>query len=240
MSSAGDADLHLGQYAHCRPLSGPARGKLCEQLTQRPARRVASGQFLYLIGEPATSLYFLRRGLVKTGRTSPAGDEMILHLHQPGEIFGELCFCTGERTEHAMALEASEVTEILLEDLLANLRRNPEATLDLVTALSERLGDTYARLQSLSFESTQERLVRTLLVLADTLGEVTPEGVHIAHYVKQEELAQMVAARREVVSSLLNRLRERGLIGYPRKGQISLQRQALQTYLDSLGRETDE
>jgi CRP-like cAMP-binding protein len=165
---------------------------------------------------------------------------VILQLHRPGEIFGELCFCTGERREQAVALEASEVTEILLDDLLANLRRNPEATLDLVTALSERLGDTYTRLQSLSFESTLERLVRTLLMLADTLGEVTPEGVHIAHYVKQEELAQMVAARREVVSSLLNRLRERGLIGYPRKGQISVHRQALQAYLDSLGRETGE
>jgi CRP/FNR family transcriptional regulator len=139
-----------------------------------------------------------------------------------------------------MALEASEVTEILLEDLLANLRRSPEATFDLVTALAERLGDTYARLQSLSFDSTLERLVRTLLMLADTLGEVTPEGVHIAHYVKQEELAQMIAARREVVSSLLNRLRERGLIGYPRKGQISVHRQALQTYLESLGREPGE
>jgi len=44
-------------------------------------------------------------------------------------------------------------------------------------------------------------------------------------------------ARREVVSGLLNRLRERGLIRYSRKGPISVQRDALRSYLDALSRE---
>lgn len=81
-----------------------------------------------------------------------------------------------------------------------------------------------------------ERLARTLVILADTLGEDTPEGTHIVHYVRQEELAQMLAARREVVSGLLNRLRERGLISYSRKGEITVHRAPLQAYLDSLGK----
>ncbi len=215
-------------------MSGLLRGKLCEHLSQRPTRRVASGQFLYLIGEPAKSLYLLKSGLVKTSRTSPAGDEMILQLHRPGEIIGELCFCSSERREQAVALESTEVAEIPLDDLLSHLRRSAEAPLDLVAALCERLGDISDRLQSLSFESTMERLVRTLLMLGDKLGEVTPEGIHIAHYVRQEELAQMIAARREVVSGLLNRLRERAMIDYSRKGQITVHRGALRTYLDSV------
>ncbi len=217
-----------------RAVSGLLRGELCEQLARRPARHMAANQFLYFIGEPARSLYFLKSGLLKTSRTSLAGDEMILHLHRPGEIFGELCFCIGDRRENAVALESSEVVEILRDDLLAQLRRDPEAAIDLVAALSERLGDISGRLQSLSFESTPERLVRTLLILADTLGEVTPDGVRIAHYVRQEELAQMIGARREVVSGLMNRLRARGLIDYSRKGQISVRRQALRGYLGSL------
>lgn len=233
-SPAGSTELRFDQHDRCRALSGLLRGKLCEQLVPRPARHIGAGQFLYFTGEPAKSVYFLKSGLVKTSRTSPAGDELILQLHRAGEILGESCFCTGKRHEHALALESSEVVEILIEDLLTQLQRSPEATLDLVTALCERLGDLSSRLESLSFESTAERLVRTLLILADTLGEVAPEGTHIAHYVRQEELAQMIAARREVVSGLLNRLRADGLIDYSRKGHICVHRHALQAYLDSL------
>ena len=228
-----------GQHAQCLALSGLFRGKLCEQLTGRPARRAASGEFLYFAGEPARSLYFLRRGLVKTSRVAPDGRELILQLHQSGAIFGELCFCTGERREQAATLAASEVVEIPRDDLLAQLARNPEAMLDLIAVTCERLADAQSRLESVSFESAMERLVRTLLQMADALGEAAPDGTHIAHYITQEALAQLIAARREVVSGLLNRLRDRGLIDYPRKGRIRVHRQALETYLHSLATVAD-
>jgi CRP/FNR family transcriptional regulator, cyclic AMP receptor protein len=218
-------------HQRCSVVSGLLRGRLCDQLLPRPARHVAAGQYLYLAGEAAKSIFFLRSGLVKTSRTSPAGDDMILQLHRAGDIIGESCFCTGERHEDALALEPSEVVEILIDDLLAQLQRNPEATRELVTALCERLGDLSSRLQSLSFEPTMVRLVRTLLMLADTLGEPATEGTHIVHYVRQEQLAQMIAARREVVSGLLNRLRASGLIDYSRKGHISVRRDPLKGYL---------
>jgi CRP/FNR family transcriptional regulator len=222
------------RHAQCLVLSGMLRGRLCEQLTRRPARRVVRGEFLYLAGEPAGSLYFLRRGLVKTSRVAPDGRELILHLHRPGEIFGELCFCTGERREQAATLAASEVVEILRDDLLAQVVRDPAAMLDLIAVTCERLAETQSRLESVSFEPVMERLVRTLLRVADTLGEATPEGTHIAPYITQEALAQIIAARREVVSGLLNRLRDRSLIDYPRKGRIRVDRQALEAYLHSL------
>lgn len=233
-SSPGSADSRYVEHERCGVVSGLLRGKLCSQLLPRPARHIAAGQYLYFAGEAARSVFFLRSGLVKTSRTSPAGDDMILQLHRTGDILGESCFCVGKRHEDALALEPSEVVEILIEDLLAQLQKNPDATRDLVTALCERLGDLSSRLQSLSFEPTIVRLVRTLLILADTLGETAPEGTHIVHYVRQEQLAQMIAARREVVSSLLNRLRASGLIDYSRKGHISIHRDSLKAYLESL------
>jgi CRP/FNR family cyclic AMP-dependent transcriptional regulator len=221
-------------HQRCSVVSGLLRGRLCDQLLPRPARHFAAGQYLYFAGEAARSIFFLRDGLVKTSRTSPAGDDMILQLHRAGDIIGESCFCTGERHEDALALEPSEVVEILIDDLLAQLQKNPEATRELVTALCERLGDLSSRLQSLSFEPTIVRLVRTLLMLADTLGEPAAEGTHIVHYVRQEQLAQMIGARREVVSGLLNRLRASGLIDYSRKGHICVRRDPLKAHLDLL------
>jgi CRP/FNR family transcriptional regulator len=216
-------------------VSGALRGNLCRQLARRPARHVAAGQYLYFAGDPAKSLYLVKTGLIKTSRVSLSGGEMILEFHRPGELFGELCFCTGVRHEQARALEPSEVVEILVSDLSAHLSRNPDASFDLMEALCDRLAGAYGRLQSLTFESTLERLARMLLLLADMLGEATPDGVHITHYIRQEELAQLVAARREVVSTLLNQLRDRGLIDYSRKGSISVRRDLLQEYIRSLG-----
>jgi CRP/FNR family transcriptional regulator, cyclic AMP receptor protein len=232
--SPRDGEVPTTQHGRCQTLASLMRGELCEQFARRPGLRRDAGRYLYFIGEPAKSLYYLKSGLVKTSRMSAEGDETILQLHRAGDVLGELCFCVGTRLEQAVALEPSEVVEIPLVDILARFRHAPDAALELVLVLSERLGSMHDRVQSLAVEPTMERLARTLLLLASSLGEETPGGTQITHYVKQEELAQMVAARREVVSGLLNRLRERGLIQYSRKSAISVRRDALQAYVNSL------
>jgi CRP-like cAMP-binding protein len=78
------------------------------------------------------------------------------------------------------------------------------------------------------------RLTRTLLDLASGLGEPTGQGTQISHHITQEELARLISARREVVSSLLNELRNTGFISYTRRGFILVNRQALESLLESI------
>jgi CRP/FNR family transcriptional regulator len=217
-----------------RATEAPTAGMLRDHLASRPGRRRLAGQHLYFIGEPAKSLFYVKSGLVRTSRPSPGGDQIILRICRSGEILGELCFSHHQRREDAVVLESSDIVEVPMTDFVAQLRRSPDAALELVITLSEQLEGLRDRMQSLAFESTMERLGRTLLMLAETLGEETSDGTHIVHYVRQEELAQMVAARREVVSGLLNRLRKSGLISYPRKGQISVHQRALRAFVDAL------
>ena len=66
-----------------------------------------------------------------------------------------------------------------------------------------------------------ERLVRTLGRLADEFGEPDGEWIRLTHYFRQDDLAQMIGARREVVSTLLNQLREQGLITYATQGRTA-------------------
>lgn len=186
------------------------------------------------MGEPARSVYLVRTGLLKTGTVSPGGHELTLRIHQPGDILGELCLCLGERREQAVALEASKIVEIPLDLLIARLRRDPEAALDFATMASAHLLQTYQRLESLSVEPAMGRLTRTLLELASGLGEPTVRGTQIGHHITQEELARLISARREVVSSLLNELRKTGLINYTRRGFIVLDRPGLQQLLESI------
>jgi CRP/FNR family transcriptional regulator, cyclic AMP receptor protein len=232
--TARPAAALLPDHTGCQALSGRIRGRLCQQLAGGPGRRLEIGERLYSMGQPATSLYLVRRGLLKTSIISSGGQERTLRLYPTGEILGELCLCTGERREEAVALEPSEVVEIPADVLLRRLREDPEAAMDLAAALCEHLAQAQEGLRNLSFASVTERVARALLELADRLGSSEAGITRIEYYITQEELARMVGARREVVSGLLNRFRDEGLISYTRRGLIRIDRNALQRYVDSI------
>lgn len=224
-------------HVQCATLPALLRGSLYECLTTRPGRRVRPGALVYAMGDLAQSIYFVRHGLVKSSVVSPAGEELILRMHHAGDILGELCLCTGRRREQAMALEASDVVELLLGDLLARLRRSPEEMLEFATTVCDHVGGAYEKLRSLSFDPAMGRLARELLNLANVLGEPASRGTRIAHYIKQADLARLVGVRREVASGLLNRLRERQLIGYSRKSRIWVDCDGLQCLADAIAPE---
>jgi CRP/FNR family transcriptional regulator, cyclic AMP receptor protein len=232
--SARPVAAPLPDHSGCQALFGRIRGRLCQQLAVGPARRLDVGERLYSMGQPATALYLVRRGLLKTSIVSSAGQERTLRLYPAGEILGELCLCTGERREEAVALESSEVVEIPASALLRRLREDPEAAMDLATALCEHLAQAQEGFRNLSFASVTERVARALLELADRLGSSEAGCTRIGYYITQEELARIVGARREVVSGLLNRFRDEGLISYTRRGLIRIDRGALQSYVESI------
>jgi CRP/FNR family cyclic AMP-dependent transcriptional regulator len=224
-------------HDECAVLSAFFRGALCEQLATGPTRAVAPGELLYHIGGPARSVFLVRRGLLKTSVVSPGGQELTLRVYKAGDVLGELCLCTAERREQAAALEASDVVEIPIERFLARLHTDPVSALEFVTTVCERLGDAHERLRGLAVDPVLVRLVRTLLSLSAELGGRTSGGIEIGHHLAQEELAQMVGARREVVSTLLNRLREKGLLTYSRGGLINIDHDRLRHLEKWLDRE---
>lgn len=221
-------------HAQCVVLTAQFRGKLCDQLAHHPARSVAAGEFLYLAGEEARSVFLVRSGLVKTEMVSSSGQELTLSVYGPGDVLGELCLCTGERREQARALEASTVVELPLDLLIRRLREDPQAALDFISTVCRHLADAYARLHSLSVDQVTERVVRTLLRLAHDLGQTAAGGTRIGHRITQEELARLIGARREVVSGVLNRLRDGGFISYKRGSLMVVNREALHALLCSI------
>jgi CRP-like cAMP-binding protein len=195
LEDAAESSAELSDHSQCVVLSSCLRGKLCAQLAQLPSR-LRAGERIYLMGNPARSLFLLQSGLVKTSVISPDGQELTLRIYGSGDILGELCLCGGGRRDEATALEASAVTELPLTVLLGRLKREPEAALELASIMCERLADAYERVESLSWETVLERLVRTLLKLAADFGETSASGSHIGHYIKQDEPAKIVGARR--------------------------------------------
>ncbi len=223
--------MSLSDHHECQALSSVFQGGLCEQLTNRPPQTLPPGQIIYAIGDRARSVYYLHQGLVKLSAISEDGKEIILNVHKAGEIFGEFCLCEGSRNEMAVAMQTCEIVEIQFEELIQHLQTNQVAMYNFLVSVCQRLSRAHQIICEFSFDNLPERLAKALLRLADEFGQESAGGVELSQYITQEELAQMVSARREVVSTVLSRLRQRGLIDYSRKGKLTINRRALVAYL---------
>jgi CRP/FNR family transcriptional regulator, cyclic AMP receptor protein len=225
--------MNFSDHQDCVALSSLFQGGLCESLTHRSGRILQADQIIYSIGDTAHSIFFLRQGLIKLTAVSVDGKEIILNVHKPGEIFGEFCLCEGKRNEMAMTMEVCEIVEIKFDELVHLLQQNQDAMYNFLVSVCQRLSKAHQIICEFSFDSLPKRLARVLLRLADEFGTATEHGIELTHYITQEELAQMVSARREVVSTALGRLREQNLVAYSRKGKMTINPDALQAFLDS-------
>lgn len=206
---------------------------LREKLEHRQSRPFRRYQTIYNIGDEAHGLYFLRSGLVKINAISALGKEIILGVRRQGQIFGELCLRSRNRDEMAVTMEPSEIIELNAQDLLAIVREREEILLDFLKFFLAQLGQSYDLIREFSFDTVPERLAKLLLRLAEEFGQQTQTGTELAHFISQEELSQIVLARREIVSTALSRLRGRGLVNYNRKGRLTIKQGALKDYIEN-------
>lgn len=98
------------------------------------------GQKVFSFGEPGDSLYIVIQGRIELFVKDTTGSKIILTVCEPGEVFGELSlFDGGSRTASAIALEEAELFILERGELLGFLRRHPDAALDLLATMGQRI-----------------------------------------------------------------------------------------------------
>jgi CRP/FNR family cyclic AMP-dependent transcriptional regulator len=164
-------------------------------------------------GQPADSLFYLRRGKVKLVVVSPQDKEAIVAVPGSGEFFGEGCLagqplrmataiamtdCILDKVEKSVMVrmlhEQHDISELFVKHLLS---RNIRYEADLVDQV---------------FNSSEKRLARILLLLAHFGKESRAEN--IVPTVDQDTLAQMIGTTRSRVNHFMNKFRKLGFIDY--------------------------
>jgi len=171
------------------------------------------------------------------------GCEVIVRVIKPGELFGELCFCSQRnqpRDSCAQAVVDSEISQIDLPVFLAYLQLHSGALEAFTFTLCKRLADAENRIEVLSHRGAEARLGRLLLQLAGSsrLESAKPQG-EIKLAVGHDELARMAAMTRPHVSVTMSKLRDRGLVHYGRGSQLTVHSTRLAGYLNQ-GKTTSE
>ena len=170
-------------------------------------------QRVFSQGDPADAIFYIQTGKVKLTVVSQQGKEAVVAILGEGDFFGEGCLA-GQPIRMASAAAMSESSIMRLEKssvvhLLHNEPSFSELFLHYLLSRNIRIEED---LVDQLFNSSEKRLARVLLLLANFGKEGKPEPV-IAK-ISQETLAEIVGTTRSRVSFFMNRFRNMGLIQY--------------------------
>jgi CRP/FNR family cyclic AMP-dependent transcriptional regulator len=176
-------------------------------------------QDVFLQGEAADSVFYLQKGRVKLTVISEQGKEAVVAILEPGQFFGEGCL-NGHplRLATTTALEDCLITAITKEAMIATLHDEPAFSELFMSYLLSRNSRIEEDLIDQLFNSSERRLARLLLLLANFGKDGAP--LTISPNISQETLAEMIGTTRSRVSFFLNKFRKMGLIDYNGKIEV--------------------
>jgi CRP-like cAMP-binding protein len=171
-------------------------------------------QAFFLQGSPADSIFYLRTGRAKLTVVSPEGKEATVALLSSGEFIGEesLASVGGLHLATAAALVVCTALQIMREEMIRVMYEERSFSEMYMKFLLARSMRTQADLVDQLFNSSEKRLARVLLLLAEFGEPGSPEP--LLPPITQETLAEMVGTTRARVSFFMNRFRKLGLIEY--------------------------
>ncbi len=179
-------------------------------------------------GESADTICYLQKGRVKATVLSDHGKEAIVGIFQQGQFFGEGCLDGAKwRTATMVALEECVITSIAKTAMLATIDSEPEFSAFFMAHLLSRNTRIESDLIDQLFNSSERRLARLLLLLADFGKEGGKEPIAVT--LSQEALAEMIGPTRSRVSFFMNKFRKMGFIDY--KGKIEVHSSLLDAVL---------
>ena len=186
-----------------------------------PAIKFRKDQVVFAQGDPAASVFYIQEGMVKVTVLSEQGKEAVVAMLGAGDFCGEGCLggqlvrmasvvamtdCVAACTEKAAVIRRLHDDQEFSERFTAHLlARNIRVEADLVDQL---------------FNSSEKRLARLLLILANFGKEGRPEA--IIPPISQETLAEMIGTTRSRVSFFMKKCRQLGFIDYNGSGRLEI------------------
>jgi CRP/FNR family transcriptional regulator, cyclic AMP receptor protein len=188
----------------------------------------AQNQKVFSQGDRADSVFYIQEGKVKVCIMSEQGKEAVVALHGDGDFFGEGCL-NGQplRLATVVAMTECVITRINKAALVRVLHDEPKFSKVFMSYLLARNARVEADLADQLFNSSEKRLARALLLLANFGKEGNPRQV--IGKISQETLAEMIGTTRSRVSSFMNKFRKLGFIEY--NGELKVRNSLLNVVL---------
>ena len=170
-------------------------------------------QTVFSQGDVADAVFYIQQGKIKLTVISEQGKEAVVAILEPGQFFGEACL-NGHplRIGTTRAVDECVITRLEKATMIATIHNEPEFSELFMSYLLTRNSRIEEDLIDQLFNSSEKRLARLLLLLANFGKEGRPEP--IVGKFSQEMLAEMIGTTRSRVSFFMNKFRKLGFIEY--------------------------
>jgi CRP/FNR family transcriptional regulator len=218
----------LKQTALFRDLDDPILDFLAQGSAEK---RLARDEILFLAGDQAAGLYVILDGSVRAFRTGIDGREQVIHVEKAVTTIAEVpVFDNGMYPSTVAADEESRVLFIAKEKVQAACLKHPQLALAAARLFASRLRQCAELVESLSLREVGQRLAHFLLEQAEKNGTPLSGGTSFRQELTHNQLAARIGTVREVVSRVMFRLQQQGLLAA--KGRLITipDRSALERY----------
>ena len=180
------------------------------------------GEYIYFEAFIHSQIYFIKHGYIRIGHLDDDGNKIVHDVLQPGDFFGQLSL---ERNtlngEFAQCIKSGvSLCSFSIEDFNQLLHKKPQLAIKYSKLAGLRMRRFENRILNILQKDTRTRLIQfldQLLKEAKSKKNILPNSVSIPNYLTHEEIAQLIGASRQTVTTLLNQLKEYGKLVYSRK-----------------------
>ena len=170
-------------------------------------------QIIFSQGDPADAVFYVQKGRVKLTVVSEQGKEAVIAILATDDFFGEGCLAgQPQRIATVTTMTDSVIARLERSAIMQVIHQEPAFSEKFIAHLLSRSIRIEADLVDQLFDSSEKRLARLLLLLANFGKEGAPKPV-IAK-ISQETLAEMIGTTRSRVTYFMNKFRKMGFIHY--------------------------
>ncbi len=209
-STAG-LPLGLNQIPLLKILSAQDRQQILGEMTET---RYAKGQYIFREGDPTEYFHIVKEGSVKCVKSSLDGKECTLKVLMPGDLFccDASAFDGASHPGTAQPMGDVSVLRMKKEAYFKMLRRNPDAAMEVIRYLGNRLNEAQEKAKILALDSADQRLASLLVSLAERSGVQDPGGIRLSVRLTRQDMANMVGVTTETAIRIMARFKKNRLV----------------------------
>ncbi|MEG6614937.1 Crp/Fnr family transcriptional regulator [Peptococcaceae bacterium 1198_IL3148] len=191
------------------------------------------GQIIFTAGQRTNEVYYIKSGWVRIYRTVNDGRQVTVALRYAGDFIGLAEILSGgERECSAEAMDdiclhviyGSEFRKMLSEDRAFNMK--------IMGLLGDRLREAQNTIHDFISNQAQGRLAVIIKKMAERSGELDGEYIKVNLKITQVELACMIGAARQTISSLINLFKEDGCLVFEGREIVAVNLKKLETWIE--------
>lgn len=177
--------------------------------------RYDKGQYIFREGDPADSFHIIKSGSVKCVKSSAEGREAVLKVLLPGDLFccEAAVFDGAQHPGCALTVSPVSLLKISKKAYFKLLKESPEASLEIIKYLGNRLNEAQETAKSFALERADQRIATLLVKLAERIGKPSPAGILIDIRLSRQDLADMTGLALETTIRMISKLTRKGLLG---------------------------